>query len=561
MTRHASTIEFTETMKGWFAAGATGSFEDAEKEGRDSGSPMQFTLTIRSNDVQALISQPEHEASITGTVTASALSAQPLTVTEGTFNLFVENPSGVDVRNMVYRMKLASVEGPVFFFHGVKVIEDSSLLHLWPQTTTLYVTVYQGADDLAPSRGKGVLHIHPTDFLHQMTTMRVTNPDRKQQLEDTVRFGEFFAGVLYDTYGGVLAPEVYFDPDAPPREKRPLRVGAPEVHHFRTSDGVDLRLTRYQGGSKGPVLLVHGAGVSSLIFATDLPDTNLVEFLYGHGYDIWLLDFRVSIALPASQEQCNGDQVATIDHPEAVAQVRKLTGADTVQAVVHCYGANTFFMAMLAGLQGVRSIVCSQIATNLITKAMTRIKSGLHMPNVLDALGVHSLTAFVDSDADWKSRLYDSVLRLVPVPEGEECRSPVCHRITFMYSLLYEHHQLGERIHDNLHELFGIGNMATFEHLALMVREKKVVDHDGEDVYMPHLDRLALPIAFVHGAENQCYVPESTQITYDLLRQKNGDDLYARHVIPGYGHIDCMFGQNAARDIYPLILDHLEKTL
>ena len=129
-----------------------------------------------------------------------------------------------------------------------------------------------------------------------------------------------------------------------------------------------------------------------------------------------------------------------------------------------------------------------------------------------------------------------------------------------MYSLLYQHEQLGERIHDNVHELFGVGNITTFEHLALMVRDKQVMSHDGKDVYMPHLDRLAKPIRFIHGAENRCYVPDSTKVTYDLLCAKNGAELYDRHVIPGYGHIDCIFGENAARDIYPLVLEHLEKT-
>jgi cholesterol oxidase len=129
-----------------------------------------------------------------------------------------------------------------------------------------------------------------------------------------------------------------------------------------------------------------------------------------------------------------------------------------------------------------------------------------------------------------------------------------------MYALLYQHEQLGQRIHDNLHELFGISNMATFEHLALMVRRKEVVDHDGNDVYMPHLDRLAIPMRFIHGAENRCYLPESTQQTLDLLSARNGAALYDRFVIPDYGHIDCIFGQHAARDTYPLILEHLEKT-
>jgi len=29
---------------------------------------------------------------------------------------------------------------------------------------------------------------------------------------------------------------------------------------------------------------------------------------------------------------------------------------------------------------------------------------------------------------------------------------------------------------------------------------------------------------------------------------------------PDYGHIDCIFGETAARDVYPLILEQLEDT-
>jgi len=555
-------IRFTETMKGYVSTVETGDYQAGYDQGKAADSAMEFTLTIETDDLDALIDEPSHEATMFGTVSCPALSAEPLDVHDGTFNLFVDNPSGVDVKNMVYRMKLVSEEGETYFFHGFKKVTDASILAAWPQTTTLYVTVYEGDDDSGPVAAKGILHIKPADFARQMTTMRVTGGSSEtERLKGMVRFGEYFAGVLWNAYGGVFVGETYFDPDAPPRKKRPLRVGAPELHPFRTSDGVDLLLTRYQGGTKGPVLLVHGAGVSSGIFSTDLDETNLLEFLYAHGYDVWLFDFRVSIALEASLSQSNGDQCATIDHPEAVAEVRRVTGAATIQAVVHCYGSNTFFMALLAGLEGVRSVVCSQVATDLVGPLLTKVKTGLHLPGLMDALGIESLTAYTDANTNWRGKLFDDLLRLVPVPRGQKCHDPVCHRITFMYSLLYEHEQLDERIHSNLHELFGVGNISTFEHLAEMVRQQIVVDVDGEDVYMPHLDRLKLPIRFIHGEKNDCYLPESTLRTYDKLCAANGEELYDRIVVPGYGHIDCIYGKNAAIDVYPLILEHLEATL
>jgi len=77
---------------------------------------------------------------------------------------------------------------------------------------------------------------------------------------------------------------------------------------------------------------------------------------------------------------------------------------------------------------------------------------------------------------------------------------------------------------------------------------------------MPNLKRLAIPIAIAHGALNKCWDPASTEITIALLKKANDPKLYDRRVIPGYGHIDCIFGKNAARDVFPYWIQHLDKT-
>lgn len=304
-------------------------------------------------------------------------------------------------------------------------------------------------------------------------------------------------------------------------------------------------------------MLTHGLGVSSLIFSIDTLETNLVEYLFAHGFDVWALDYRASIDLPASYTQFSGDEIAKYDYPAAVKKILDVTGADSVQVVAHCFGSTTFFMAMLAGLKGVRSAVISQIATNIVAPLVTSIKCGLHMPSVMDALGIDSLNA-VATDGKWYEKLYDRAIAVMPMQEEERCINATCRRITFMYSNLYEHDQLNAATHDALHEMFGIANVTSFEHLAELVRHGHLVSAKGEEIYMPHLERLAIPMAFIHGAENNCFLPESTQLTVKLLSEKNGSNLYSRHVIPNYGHIDCIYGKNAVRDVYPFILHHLE---
>ena len=83
---------------------------------------------------------------------------------------------------------------------------------------------------------------------------------------------------------------------------------------------------------------------------------------------------------------------------------------------------------------------------------------------------------------------------------------------------------------------------------------------DGDDNYIGHLDRMAVPMLFISGEENACYFPESTERTYEALRTANDADLYDRKVIPNYGHIDCIFGKSASEDVFPHIADHLNNT-
>ena len=554
-------LQFTETMRGYVSSNVRGDYHQATEQGRIDQSPCEFTLTVITDDVERMLADSTHEAKMVGTVTAPALAAKPMTVCNGVFQLFTEDPEHVGTRRMNYRMNLVTEEGRQYYFEGFKSVHNDRGIDLWSDTTTLYITVYDGKDASYPLIAKGMLKIAPADFATQMTTLRVTNAtSTAERLAATARFGAFFSGVLFETYGGLLAKPSVFDPDKPPRKMRSLRVAAPHVHVCTTSDGVQLRLTRYRGGEKGPLILSHGLGVSSSIFSLDTIDTNLLEYLFAQGYDVWLLDYRASIDLPASRTQFTADDVAEKDYPAAVEAVRRVTGAATVQMVVHCYGSTTFFMAMLAGLQGVRSAVCSQIATHIVAPAMTRFKVGLHLPEVLDALGVESLTAYVDRHADWKNRLFDLALRCYPVDSEERCNSSVCHRITFMYAPLYEHAQLNTLTHETLHETFGIANMRAFEHLALMTKTGHLVTATGDEAYLPHLDRLAIPLTFIHGERNECFLPASTEKTYELLRRHNGTGLYRRHVIAGYGHIDCIFGKNAVTDVYPFILQHLEET-
>lgn len=348
-----------------------------------------------------------------------------------------------------------------------------------------------------------------------------------------------------------------FEP-ASTRPRRPLRTNEPEVHSYRTSDGVELRLTRFKGGTKGPVIVAPGYGTSSLAFSIDTVDTNFPEFMYAHGYDVWLLDYRASPALPSSSTQFTIDDIATKDYPATVDKVREVTGAESVQVMAHCVGGMSFMMGMMAGLEGVRSAVVSQLTAHPVAPTLNQLKARSGLAHVLPKIGIDTLTTNTDeSNRDWKETLYDKALLLYP--SKDNCDRSYCRRILFMYGEVYKHSQLNDATHDAIPEMFGVANMTAFQQIGEIVNHGHVVDKDGNNVYLPHVDRLGIPIAFIHGEENALFLTKGSQQTYDWLRENNGEELYVRHVIPGYEHMDCFIGKDAARDVYPIVLAELEK--
>ena len=548
-------IEFTETMRGHFATGETEDFEQGAKRGSETNSGFEFTLTIVSEDLEDMLANSEHRARALGTVVAPALSANALTVTHGLFQLFVLDPDQVGQRRMRYLLRLAGDEGKRYFMDGFKLIRDEAWTHLWHATTTLYITVHEGDDAGGPVVGKGVLHIRPDDFMRQLTTMQVMGAgNMERKLEAQARFGAFFAGTLFETYGGILARPNVFNPDATPRKRRPTQAGTPELHHLVTADGAKIRLARHHGGKKGPVLMIHGIAASSSVFSIDTVDPNLVEFLYAHGYDVWLLDWRGSPELHAGRPAYTADDVARNDIPRTIAEIRELTGASSVEAVAHCVGAAALLMALANGTEGVRSAVCLQFATRV---AAPPHGSGPHLPSFLHGDNARAMDPLMDH-AGWRSEAWNEVFRISHLREHEDCNSAVCHRLTHLYGLLFHHRNINALTHAALHEMFGAASPELLDQLRHWRRLGHLASATGEDVYMPHLDRLAIPISFIHGADDACVHVSGTEAGVAELRARNGEQLYSFHPLPGYGHLDVLVGKFSLRDVFPLVLEHLE---
>jgi cholesterol oxidase len=535
-------IRFTERMSGWLSTAVTDDYETATERAKADNSPFEFTVTVVSDDLDKLVSDESHSARMIGTATCPALSPEPLTITQGVFNLFVHDPDTPAARKMRYRMRLTSAEGRVFSFEGFKrVRDDKGIFDPWTDTSTLFITASEG-DAVV---GKGILRIATKDFLQQMRTMEVTGAKGiREKLAGQARFSRYFAGSMVDVYGGLFSRSSALDPDAPPRKKRELRAPDPEVERLVTPDGSQIRLTRYPG-ARGPVLLGHGLGTSSGVFTADTVDTNLVEFLSSSGFDVWTLDWRGSSELPDSPAGWTLDDVAANDWPAAIAHIREATGVEQVAVVGEGVGALTMLGAVLRGTEAIGSAVSLGIGTHVSVPRTRRLGRGVD--------GELS----IQRGGGLGGKVSDQFLKLRPIQKEERCASPVCRRATYVYGLLYEHDQLNRSTHEALHELLSLPSPTAMAHLRLVAKRGRLVAADGADSYLPNNARLAIPLAFVHGAESEAFRPAGTEATVAELRASNPVAPVSLQLVPDYGHLDLVIGKNADRDVFPLILDHL----
>lgn len=335
-----------------------------------------------------------------------------------------------------------------------------------------------------------------------------------------------------------------------------------EVVPFLAGDGRALNLIHIHGdqeATRGPVVLVHGAGVRANIFRAPVRQT-LVDALVDDGYDVWLENWRASIDVEPSEWTL--DQAAVHDHPAAIRTVVRETGHDSVKAIIHCQGSTSFAMAAVAGLlPEVDVIVSNAVTLHPVVPHAAELKLKLTVP------AVSRLTPYLDPQ--WglgaptrTARALDLLVRAF----HHECDNPVCHWVSFTYGVgfptLWRHENLNAATHDWLRHEFAKVPLTFFKQMTECVRAGHLLPVDDfpslpEDLAErePQTDARWV---FLAGSENHCFLPESQRRSFEHL-ERFRPGYHALHIVPGYGHLDMFMGHDASSDVFPLILTELDK--
>jgi alpha/beta hydrolase fold len=329
---------------------------------------------------------------------------------------------------------------------------------------------------------------------------------------------------------------------------------------FTTRDNVLCNLIQVQGlqkPEKGPVLLVHGAGVRANIFRPPVHIT-LIDTLLTAGFDVWLLNWRASIDIMPNKWIL--DEAAVYDHPAAVEIVLKETGASSLKAIVHCQGSTSFMMSVMAGLiPQVDTIVSNAVSLHPVVPLLAKQKLRFAVPMVSKLTDYLNPQWAIHAEGFFQKSLVSFVKFT-----HHECDNLVCKMSSFTYGAgfptLWRHENLSEVVHEWMKQEFAAVPMTFFSQMRQSVELGRLVSV-GKFSELPNQFGCDAPktnarISLIAGEKNDCFLWKSQQNTFDYLNTYHPNK-HSLTVIKDYGHLDIFIGKHAAQDTFPILLKEL----
>lgn len=363
---------------------------------------------------------------------------------------------------------------------------------------------------------------------------------------------------------GTVAPEQAVSLPVPVRE-----------HCDRT---IPLQLTRYRREGAKPLLLLHGLAQGAQIYWME-GIRNLAAHFYDAGFDVWLLDYRLSNRvlpdLSAADREWSMDEIAQFDIPMAISKVCELTQREKIMVFGHCVGASTLAMAALRYKDvgdRIEAAVTNAIHPWGIASRGNRFRAKLGnfyrewVPeDILEpnpGAGAGGLQNIVD-------RLAFSMARINELEQddhrefgGSELEQGICDRMSFLYGRMWNHKNLAAATHAVFPQMLGPAPAGVYQHLYYYASLRRITDHNGENTYLTGdniRDHWQFPILFVHGNDSRVFNPHSARRSAKRLHgilngppATDGRDPEAVDRIPvrykiyrDYGHMDVIFGKDA----------------
>ena len=560
-------IRYAERLRGWL-----------ELDGRTT--TLEMVLHISAEDVDKLVTEQQHEpqekqheAQVVGVATTPGLPVSRWMISSGTLNVLIEDETQADTTLLVYRLLLTAPDGRSFRLRGQKTLNLATTRKgLWRAITQLRVAA---TDDSGKPIGRGLLRSSMLDAIRLLASVEIVyERSFMRRLKHKLSYLFFFLDGVFQARARLFRRAVRAQPFHRPTLTLPPAIIVSDPVFDSHPEGPRFMLTRYRKGKEflKPVILAPGFGMSADCFLAGQPSTgkpSIVEYLCNLGYEVWLLDYRGSDHLPSSLMQFTLDDLVG-DFAIAVAEVSRLASHQKVRIIGHCVASLVTTMMLLKDRKAgeyVESVILSQTHVFQDHPLINRIKAWIRLPKLLRIVGFRPvMTSDHDLRSGRGSRLLDLFLRLYPTIE--HCSSPVCRRTLLMYGEVIHHRHIDHHMHDLMYDLFDRSNLTLLEHMSLLVRRGYAVDRHGNGIYLTEENgqNLRMPITIIQGRRNRLFRPIAAQRTYEWMlengHQRDIEDNKHRFKIryfSDYAHLDHFLGKDASTDVYPELVEALER--
>lgn len=354
------------------------------------------------------------------------------------------------------------------------------------------------------------------------------------------------------------------------RHRVPVDAGTPE-----DPERLTLCLTRFRPTDPigPPVLLVHGFGSGGIQYTHRAIEQPLAPWLARQGHDVWVAELRTSIGLSTADRQWSMDEVATEDIPALVRHVLDECGVKQLRVVAHCIGAAMFCMAALAGklqhmqdrMSMVERLTLMQVGPHVALQRSNRARARV-MARLQQMFGLARADSVASQVPSAAEELLDRLLSplLYPQPQRPYYRFSAdalrnawrtnANRSAAVFGQLFQYENMTDGVFKALEDLLGTCNLTTYAQTAKYAGGERLTDREANDAYVttPRLKRyFDFPVLLIHGQKNEVFEIRSMRLNEALLLRANVPVRLVQ--IPGYGHLDCVVGRHADRDVFASI--------
>lgn len=338
------------------------------------------------------------------------------------------------------------------------------------------------------------------------------------------------------------------------------RNTADELHRFRTSDDVGIALLRYRSSepSAQPVLLVHGLGVNQ--FHMDLDERlSLARYLRDQGYDAWCVVMR-GRTISETPDYWTFDDYAKRDIPAAIDHILDETAHSQLHWVGHSMGGMLFYA--VAGAVDYDHAIRSAVSIGGPFHGKRADDEGDHASNYPFGFGASGYTGLFAPVlevlrrlrvpwpvmARWGALTYPGLRPMVPN-----------QLIQIMANPKNIQNDVLRKSAVRCVERVSAGVLAQFIDWGM---NRYWSDLEGTLNYREAVSDIDVPTRLIAGSADNMVPVHNQKAGFDQLATEDKDLVIAgkeHGFSEDYSHVDLVYGPKARDEIFPLVVDWLNK--